>query len=83
MKYYHLLLMVPFFVACSSKNAALDHLEGNAKKFKDLSNTEYLLSDKEIAYFTLTQDSVIIQLINRDPLLDNKIQECMVNSKKI
>jgi hypothetical protein len=82
MKYYHLLLLVPFFVACSSKNAALEHLENNAKKFKDISNTEYLLNDKEIAYFTLDKNRVTIQLINRDPFLDNKIKECTINNKK-
>ncbi len=81
MKYYHLLLLIPFLIACSNKNPAMEHLEKNAQHFKDLSNTEYLMTQNEIAYFTLTDTMVHIQLINRDPSSDNNITNCTINKK--
>ena len=81
MKFYHLLVAIPLFVACSSKDEALNHLNQNAIKFKNFANTEYLLNDKEIVYFTLRDDSLKIQLINRDRESENKIVSCTINKK--
>ncbi len=81
MKYYQLMILIPLITACTTKNAGLENLEANAKEFNDFSNTAYLLNSKEIAYFTLTDSEIKIQLINKDRLSDNKIVSCQVNNK--
>ena len=83
MKYYHLMILIPLFTACTSKNASLENLEANAKEFNDFSNSAYLIDDKEIVYFTLSGNQIEIQLINKDRLSENKIVACSVNKKPV
>ncbi len=83
MKYYHLMILIPLFTACSSKNPGMEHLESNAQKYEEFSNTQYLLTDKEIAFFTLNNHQIKIQLINKDSLSENKIVSCSVNKKSV
>lgn len=61
----------------------MEHLEANAKEFNDFSNSAYLIDDKEIVYFTLSDKKIQIQLINRDQLSENRIVECSVNKKPV
>ena len=77
------MILIPLFTACTSKNPEMENLEANAQKYKDFSNTEYLLTDKEIAYFTLSNNQIQIQLINKDSLSENKIIDCTVNQKSV
>jgi len=81
MKYYQLMILIPFLVACTSKNPGMEQLEANARNYNDLSNTAYLLNENEIAYFTLENKRIKIQLINKDRFSENKIVDCRVNNK--
>ena len=83
MRYYHLMLIVPILTACTSKNLGIESLEENAKSYNDLSNTAYVINDKEIATFTLSGNEILVQLINKDTTSDTRIVDCSVNKKSI
>lgn len=82
MKPYTYLLLLPLLVGCSSKDIALKTLEANAQQFSDTVNTEYLLTNTAIVYFTLKGNELHLQLINKDIQSDVKIQSCSVNHKE-
>lgn len=82
MKPYFYILLLPLLFGCNSKNVALEGLQANAKHFKDTANTEYLLTNDAIVYFTLKDNNLLLQLINKDVQSTNKIQSCTINKKE-
>ena len=81
MKRIFLAILLIFLSGCSTKNEAIEQVKKNASKYKDLSNTQKVLTKGAIIYITLKKNKFVISINSRDREVDISLNSCKVNGK--
>jgi len=81
MKRIFLAILLIFLSGCSTKNEAIEQVKKNAYKYKDLSNTQEVLTKGAIIYITLKRNKFVISINSRDREVDINLNSCKVNGK--
>ncbi len=83
MKFLKYAIVIPILIGCNSNNNSIEILKKNAKSYEEISNTIAYRSKDAIVYFTLYDNYLKINLIDKSDDKELEINSCNINSKDV